>query len=388
MDVDRRLSPVRAVMFWTGDYSSGLVRLGMYEYVFKPLGLDLPDDAVRYNRAVDLAFDYATMESLSFEKDFVQAVRDLRCDPPSTAIPKPAGFHFWKVSSRYFTTSVESVATNKSISLSGHVADAESFDDIVPSPVLDIGDLAYSDETMGFLHDLSYTRYHENPVGLTRSLVGYMKSVVGTPVENIHVGSFLHSLVKSHKASLAVKLTLRSRKIGGPCLGPRNRDVKRILDTFTVKVCPWCCKPVNVVVKKKSSAGAAHRSHIFTDDYTQELLYCTEKNHRGIMSYPLLSIGEDGFYANDFEWTINSGFTRVFAVQNTPTGTRMIIFNKKTEALLYVPVIVDTDPCGCCLTCEMSASSSADVLGVCIGDDGNPSSDDDTSDYDDMIEVV
>lgn len=347
-------------MFWNGDYSSEVVRLGMYVYVFKPLGMKLPNDNSKYKRAVDITFEYVTMASLSFVDDFVNAIKNMQDTPAgiltniTEGTSKRPGYQFWKVANKYNSTSIETVATTKSKILSGHVAEARSFDQIVPSPVIDSKELAYSDETLRFLHDLSYRRYHENPVGLTRSLVGYMKKVIGTPVSNIHVGSFLLSLVKSHRACTAVKLILRVRQLPGLCLGIKNKDVRRIMDLFTVKMCPWCCKPVNVVVKKKASAGAAHRSHIFTDDYTHELLFCTEKNNRGIMFFPLVSVGCDGVYANDLEWTIDSGFTRVFTIETTCTGVRMVIYNRKTGAQLYVPAAIDGGFCGRCITCNLT----------------------------------
>lgn len=348
-------SPLRAVMFWNGDYKNKLVRLAMLEYIYKPLGMTLPMDDKLFARHVDAVFDYATlMGPLMFEKDILAAIRTTPQPTQSRAIRKP-GFRFWKLASKYSTLSIETVAASKSKDLSGHVADAEAFDNITPKRILGISELSYSEDTLRFIHDLSYRRYHENPVVLTRSLVKYMNGVTGTPTQNIHVSNLLRSMVKAHQKSLACKLVLRARKLHGAsfCLGVRNKRVKRLLETFTVKMCPSCCKPVNVVTKKKSPAGAAHRSHIFTDDYTDEVLYCLEKSNRGIMSYPLVSIGDDGVaYANDLEWTINGGLTKVFSVElaRNPPQARMVIRSRPTNEM-YTPVSVELDACGNCMVC-------------------------------------
>ena len=356
MAQDKRLSPIRAIMFWSGDYTCKLVKLGMYEYVFKPLDLPLPTSPEAYKRAIDLTFKYVSMAVLFFWDDFIITLKNIEIATPCSStitIDKPIGYHFWKAASRYYSTAVETVASTKSRDISGHIANVTEPEAIIPSPILDISDLAYLDQALRFIHDLSYRRYHENPASLTRSLVKYMKTATGTPAQNIYVGSFLCSLVKSHKASLAVNLKLRSRPLYGLCLGTKNKDVKHILDTFTVKMCPWCCKPVNVAEKKKSSGGAAHRSHIFTDDYTYELLYCIEKNNRGILTYPLISVGASNeTYANDLEWTINSCQIKVFTVVSTASEIKMIINNKKTGATLFTPVAIKKKHCGQCLLCQ------------------------------------
>lgn len=351
-----KLSPVRAVMFWNGDYSNPLVRLGMHEYVFKPLKLAFPTNENNYRHAVDVLMDYVMMTTLYFEEHLVRLLDTAKQTQSAmrTLSAKPPGKPFWKMAVKYYTLTVEAMAATKSMSMSQHVASAASFDDIIPNPVMPIDQLAYTESTLRFLHDLSYRLFHENPVFLTRLLVKYMKDAT-EDARNIHVCNLLYSLVKSHKARFSVNLIVGARPLppGIMCFGRRNMNVKRVLDLFTVKMCPFCCRPVNVAVKKKSSAGGAHRSQIFTDDYTQEPLYCVEKNHRGIISYPLVSYDGDEFYINELEWTINGGFSRVFTVSQQGGKARMVILNKQTRAILYVPVETDAGQCGdTCLICK------------------------------------
>lgn len=343
-------------MFWDGDYSNPMVRLGMHEYVFKPLRVPFPHGQIEYQHAVDATFEYVSMTSLMFEDDLRQMI-ETQSGTLSTSRNKPAGYEFWRTAVKYSACTVEAMATSKSMTLSKHVASATSFESIVPSPILDIRDLAYTEETLRFLHDLTYGLFHQNPVYMTRALVKYMKQAISDgKAENIHMCNHLYSLVKSHKAGLAVNLVINAKSLPKCllCFGKKNVNVRRILELFTIKMCPWCCKPVNVVVKKKSSVGGAHRSQIFTDDYTQEPLYCMEKNHRGILRFPLIAFTGGSFVSNDLVWTINSRFTQVFTVQPSPKGrgARMAILNQQTRAVVYVPVETDLDDCqNTCLLC-------------------------------------
>lgn len=136
--------------------------------------------------------------------------------------------------------------------------------------------------------------------------------------DNLYLSTFLHGVSRACKSSPSVRLVCKTGMLGkgSVCFGPRNRDMRKVIKLFTLLFCPWCHKPINVAVKKKSSAGGAHKSQIFTDESTQEPLYCVEKNKRGILTFPLLyyDLVETTLYANSVEWELNRGFTRVFTV--------------------------------------------------------------------------
>ena len=138
-----------------------------------------------------------------------------------------------------------------------------------------------------------------------------------------------------------MRITLLHSKLPrncGICFGPRNRNVRRVMEHYTIAVCPFCQKPVNVAVKKKSSVGGAHKGKIFTDEYTQEPLYCTEKNHLGILKFPLLTWHKGSLYSNELTWEINAGLTRIFSIRAGFGAASMVITNKVTGAVMYTPV--------------------------------------------------
>lgn len=328
-------------------YSDALVKLGMYEYVFKPLELPFPNDEANYKQAVDATLDYVYMNSETFEDDFVRMVKNF----PEKKYKKSATkWPFWKAAVKYRSCTIENMVSTKSLKASKHVASATSFEDIVPSSILDINNLAYREENLKFLHDLTYRFFHENPAYVTRALVKYMNHTKNA--ENMYVCNHLYTLVKSHKAGLAINYVINAKPLPeGLCFGKRNVNVRRVLEFFTIKICPWCCKPVNVVAKKKSSAGGAHVSQLFTDDYTQEPLFCVEKNRRGIWEFPLIAFS-DRFVANELVWAINKGATRAFTIQASCGGVRMVVIDQKSRQNVYVPVEIKLDDCqNTCLLC-------------------------------------
>lgn len=354
------LSPVRAVMFWNGDYTSPVVKLGMHEYVFKPLGVPFPAIQTEYKNAVNLTLEYTLMKSLLFNKDFVEMIKNPSKKITAAHKDKPTGYPFWQTAVKYCAVTVETMASVKSKKLCQHVASATSFESIVPGPILDINRLAYTEQTLKFLHNLTYGLFHDNPVILTRALTRYMRqAATNGKAENIHICNHLFSLVKSHKAGLSVNLVIyASRLPRSLCFGNKNVEMRKVLDLFTVKMCPWCYKPTNMLVKKKLSAGGAHRSQISTDDYTQEPLFCAEKNRKGILHFPLIAhLGGDSFVTNKLEWTINSRVTLVFGVQSSAKGgVRLVISNKQTHAVVYVPV--ESNPEDRQLTCLICSGQS------------------------------
>ena len=394
-------SPLRAVMFWPAREERPelhpLVRKGMWEYVYRPLGLPMQTNPARYRDEALMMYNYTALIGLIFEKDIVAAVLEGAANHAAIApttqkkapkavtaslvlkwtssnnccddyvvkhkryIPKklptqpstegcntagvpdrsPAAAH-WKAVSRYYGAHVERLATDKSVKASRNVTDCDSYEAITPLPVIDMRDLLYSRESIRFLHGVCFEQFFNNPMYLLRRLTQFMKESLQVSSTNLNACSMLHSLAKSCKKSMTVRLTLLTEKIPamtGLCFGEKNRNVKRVLGLYTVRMCPWCYKPVNVAVKKKSSAGGAHKSQIFTDEHTREVTYCTEKNTRGILDFPLLAIRDGQLYSNELAWEINSGFTRVFSLCHSEQDVcRMVIRNAAKTCVYYVPV--------------------------------------------------
>lgn len=340
VEITRKFSPIRAVMFWPSSsakdpWTHHLVRLGMQEYVYGPL--DVRESSATYAEHAKAVFDFVTMVSPTTEKDLVSYLRGSKKPPPPVA-------SYWRVASKYYVTHVEELAIHKSAKASHHVLEATSFEDVRPSGVVDMADLRYSDDAVDYLHDISYRAFHDNPMRLYRHLVTYMKNA-GEP-SNLYVTSFLHSLVKSCRKTRSVHLNVMAKPLrrGSLCFGRMNKNIHQVLGLFTVRMCPWCYKPVNMATKKKSSAGGAHKSHLFTDEYTQELLYCTEKNHAGIVDFPLVSVSKGVFYVNELTWEINAGVSRVFTVDTSVPGVAKVqIVNKTTGTSVYTPVELRAD---------------------------------------------
>ena len=237
---------------------------------------------------------------------------------------------------------IDSIASRKSQAACAHVGDAKTFEDIVPNPVIHMDNLKYTRETLNFLHKISYSRVYINPMSLFRDLVCYMEVSQRKPTHgsNLYICMFIYFLVKACKKSMTVNLLLGEAIITeGICFGPKNKYNKTIMDQYTIKVCPWRYKPVNLVVKKKSAPGGSHKSQVFSDDYTCEPLYCVERNNRGILSFPLITKDREGtIYSNAFEWEINSGFTRVLVIEQNFQSAKLNIYNKATRELLFTPV--------------------------------------------------
>lgn len=346
-------SPLRAVMFWPADSDAPeeyhLVRLGMLEYVYKPLGLPIPKCNKRFRADARATYHYATMTKQLSQDALISLLKGTTtagCGKKTTAAPNPPTQHQWRAASKFYSSVVESMAATKSTVLSSHVLGATSFEEVIPSPVIPIEQLMYSEKSLAFLHDCAYNRLHSNPIGLLRSLTEYMS--VAKVNSNMYVCMFFHSLAKACKKTITVNLLLRTKplkKNQGVCFGPKNRSIKKVMDKYTVKMCPWCCKPVNMAVKKKSSFGGAHKSLIFTDEYTQEPLYCFEKNHRGILEFPLISADSCGdFFVNDLEWVINRGLTMVFSISQHSDRTAHVTIRHKTKGvLLFSPVETATE---------------------------------------------
>ncbi|KAK3703181.1 hypothetical protein RRG08_010309 [Elysia crispata] len=367
-----QFSPIRAVMLWPNNKylrpeTHPLVMLGMYEYVYKPLGLPVPASEEKYFADARLVYNYVMMDVLVHEPALVKVLvstdtivnkheesrrrggrrrknEEIRTHFKSIrGTSKPHGYLHWKIVSRYYTTHIESLVVDKSVKMCSSAIQASTLQEIVPQDFLDMRQLKYSESNVEFLHALSYNLFHNNPVALFRHLSMFMEEA--KPSVNLYACSFMHSLVKSARNNNTISINMMHTKIpnGLVCLGRNNKDVTAIMDRFIVMLCPYCQKPVNLAVKKKMSFGGAHKSHMFTDEFTQEVLYCVEKNKRGIFKIPLITYANGSLYSNRLCITINKNLTRVFSVTVTSYGKlSMIISDMASGDILYTPAEIDT----------------------------------------------
>lgn len=350
-----RFSPLRAVMMWKSSdphpERAHLIKLGMWTYVYDPLGLPFPSSASKYQSDARAVFEYVTLgPTVMFEPQLISLLKldDEKRDTTTTTgrrkaatAKKVCAQTHWKAVTKYYFTHIERIVVSKSKNMVTDVLSAASMTDVNPLPIVDVKDLAYDKSAVALLHHMAYDLFHNNPVKLFRSLSMYMTTCDTRTGANLYTRVFMHYLAKCCKKRSSVDLTVMAyeiRKGSGLCLGPRNRNARRIVDAYTVNACPLCHKPVNVAVKKKSSVGGAHKSQIFTDEYTQQPLYCTEKNHRGILKFPLLTYRNGKIFGNTLTWIINTGFVRQFSVVTQHGKACMIITNKNTGKVTYVPV--------------------------------------------------
>ncbi|RUS69033.1 hypothetical protein EGW08_023206 [Elysia chlorotica] len=128
---------------------------------------------------------------------------------------------------------------------------------------------------------------------------------------NLYYRLFISLCAKACRASGTIRLFPYAEVMKGHLsrwLNPDMTDARALIDDLlTVKICPWCYKPVNITVKKKLASGAAHKASLFTSEYTNEFLYCIEKNNRGIVEFPVVAAdpARDRFHLNRIEWNVN-----------------------------------------------------------------------------------
>ena len=346
MNIDiSKFSPLRAVLFWKNDPDSHLVKIGMKIYVYNPLKIPYPTDIDSYRKDARVVYDYSTMRSPWTLSELINYLLYKDNDSGGyNSVVRP-GHYQWKDASVYYSKVIEKMAAVKSVEMSSNVFESKDFDSIVPRQPADIKELKYRDHSIEILHDIVFKRMHENPIGLLRALSTFMKNK--TEGSNLYACTFFHNVAKACKSSFTVKLKLKTSPVmEGICFGSNNMEVRKIMNLYTLQFCPWCYKPINVAVKKKSSAGGAHKSQIFTDEYTQEPLYCVEKNKRGIIKLPLLTCDEYGkLFSNTVEWELTRGFTRVFTIKTTQNNAMLVITNKQKGVETYSPVVSEVK-CG------------------------------------------
>ena len=368
-------SPLRAVLYWpnreTPPGSEGyleedavhqMVQFGMSHYIYKPLGVQpepSPDspkyilDAIHtYKMVVMNQYkDIRELKQLITSKHIIDNSKNN--NPETRSRPsKPNSI------TAFYSRIIENLASHKAGESSDHVIAAETFEQINPLEEVNMSELRYSTKSQKALHILTYKFMMENAMGTYRLLRRFMRMAVEQSQQhrNIYTCQFIHLVAKACRASTSVRLFPYARRASLiRDLVSEGGEValrKLFLEDAMILVCPWCYKLVNVATKKKLAAGGAHKSHIFTSEYTNETLYCMEKNNRGIIQFPLLSrhpvTGE--YYTNEVVWRQNKTCIYRIYLEPLPRGVKMIVLDARTGDFVVQPLeIILGDTCAPCL---------------------------------------
>ncbi|GFR78643.1 hypothetical protein ElyMa_002267700 [Elysia marginata] len=404
------LSLLRAVMFRPSHESdlaaaslSPLVKFGMKHYVYKPLNMTGAKTLKKYIKDATLMYRLVIMTHAQLKKseyinfimygitpnqipptingnqDIVDSINDeskvrendavTACATTSrwvTVVKKKSSSGSSNSTNRFYNKVVEALAARKLTA--DHVVTAETFNDIQPLPEVSLDDLKYSSKTIKGLHKLAYTLVMNNPMGTYGVMRRFMADCTDEFLQcerhkNLYVCSFIHACVKTCIRATSIKLISLDKCLrpGSLCIYSEGSVVELLSDKIVVKVCPWCYKPVNIAVKKKMSAGGAHKSQLFTSEYTNEILYCTEKNNRGILEFPMIAVHpiSGKYYTNKLIWKVNSSYENVIYVDDTAEDgrLRLIVANaNKANDVIVTPIDYNTGKhCGddedCCWSC-------------------------------------
>lgn len=348
-------SPIRAVAYWPKDdrpVHNFMTRRRMMINIYEPLGLTCPTSAHHQELTMHAVNAYVTLTGVfslselicalrqdqqidadAADEEYEGAIAELlikhklikkRTHDPKPNLSKPI-VSFWSVVTRFQSNQVIPLVSQRCERASVGVVSATSFEEIKTNPPTPLTNLFYTDESVSFLHRLVFDDMHRAPVPMFRRLCQYMQSteLPSRSCSNIYFCSHVCSLAQSIRKMWTTCLFTRTSKLPpngrhGICFGTRNQQIDRIVNLYTVKMCPLCYKPVNLAIKRRSSASGAHKSQIFTDEYTGEPLYCNEKNTRGIVDFPLIELDKSSgvCYTNTLLWIPNSGFARTFTVKN------------------------------------------------------------------------
>jgi len=348
-------------MFWPSDESdletaaaSLLVQFGMKHYVYTPLNVDMPTNKKKYTQDAILTYKIVTLKQMQvLKKDFVKFIHKnttvCSADPSTTQ----HGAHHRAViennnntnnnkcvdnennMTTFYSKIVETLASNK-LTVE-NVVDTDGINDIDALPEVDMRQLKYSSKTIKALHKLTFKMMVDNQTGTYSVLRKFMAMCVRGDDDNdreedphvrhknLYLCSFVHSCAKTCKQSLSMRLVMfyKPLRAGRLCMYSEGRSLVELLsDKLVVKACPKCYKPVNIAIKKKLAAGGAHKSQLFTDEYTNEILYCTEKNNRGILQFPMLSVHpiNGGYFVNKLIWRVNSASTYEIYLEDIMVG--------------------------------------------------------------------
>lgn len=319
------LSPLCAVLFWPNESESAekaanhiLVQFGMKHFVYEPLGLSFPEDSVKYTHDAIRTFRYVLLQDHMNPDEYERYIKRGIWEEQENEKRDREG-----ILNEYYHKIVEVLASQKSNVVTDHVIPKTSIPDITPLPCINISDLKYSEETISAVHRIAYTMMPKNPTWTYCILIRFMNILLteieqGVPISthgNLYLNMYLYMCGKACMSSKNIRLIPFVKKVptagvcNVPCFGPYNEEMGHIMqEIMTIKFCLWCHKPVNIAFKKKMGAGGAHKSQLFTNEYTNEILYCTEKNNRGIVKFPMLSVHPltHEFYTNEISWYINN----------------------------------------------------------------------------------
>ena len=114
---------------------------------------------------------------------------------------------------------------------------------------------------------------------------------------------------------------------------------------------------------------------MFTSEYTNEILYCAEKNNRGILQFPMLSVhpitGE--YFINKLIWRVNSASTYEIYLEDImgggSTGLKMtVVDTAKGKSLVVTPLEFPTG-CFCAGDDKDDDDGSEEDKGDAVGED-------------------
>ncbi|GFR76048.1 hypothetical protein ElyMa_005791600 [Elysia marginata] len=364
-------SPVRAVAYWPKEEGASpvnnfMTRRRMLKNIYEPLGLRCPSNVRQQELAIHAVHAYVILAGVITLEELVTALKNekdgevngavvallinhkmikKRSHEPKANLNKPV-VCYWNVFTKFQSTQVIPLVSRRCKQTWAGVAAADSFDAIPFRPPTPLENLRYADESVRFLHRLTHDDLHERPVALFRRMCEYMRGKrLSSDCTNIYFCSHICSLVQSVRKMWTTALFLRTDRLPpadqhGVCFGYKNCNVARVVNLYTVKMCPLCYKPINVAIKKRSSASGAHKSQVFTDEYTGEPLYCNEKNTRGIVEYPLLQLDRANgvCYTNTLLWIPNSGFARTFTLKHDNRTSYLEIRDLDGKQPTYFPV--------------------------------------------------
>ena len=349
------LSPIRAVLFWPEQKkptSNPIIKYGMLTFVYEPLGLTIPQNTQKYIFDAYMTYYKVTTQSALSNVQYVKLMKMSKIPEEFNNFCASAPMlNQSKALSKFYGSVIEPLASSKSEHVSEHILNKTSLEAIRPSKIIPLSELKYSTKSLTLLHTLSHEKMHSDPIHTLINLSKFMERINRTVIHtnhsqlNLYVCIFLFSVAKACKLSLNVKLLLFTETVmsgAGICFGPHNKYLRHTVELLTVRMCPWCYKPVNFAYKKKLFVGGAHKSQVFTDEYTHDPVYCSEKNNLGIKEYPLIGVNpvSNSLFTNTLRWDINGSNTYLISVyQNSNTGCAEIkIIDKKSLKTVFVPL--------------------------------------------------
>ncbi|RUS70278.1 hypothetical protein EGW08_021955 [Elysia chlorotica] len=335
------VSLIRAVMFWSNNPNdpvcTPLNKFGMFHYVYEPLNVPFPDDDDdAFTTVATAAFDVVTGLRYMTPFEFEQLVRDPSKNIPHRIPSTTMGGFYNKIINQLVIDKAE--VANKVSSTSIH--------DIVPLPEIPIEQLKYGEKAIKAAHELCYNMMIDNPRMTFDKMKEFGSSHMNdTRARNLYYRLFINLCAKACRSSNTIKLFPYDKVMEGNLsrwLSQNMANLRVLIDDYlTIKICPWCYRPVNITVKKKLASGAAHKASLFTSEYTNEFLYCIEKNNRGIIEFPMVAAdpARNRFYLNKIEWNVNKSSKIIIYAHIDYTDKLCIsVFDARKKIITVTPV--------------------------------------------------